>query len=111
MNDPWFALALGVLATWRVAHLLSHEDGPWDAMLRLRSALGNSVWGRLLDCFHCVSLWSPTSERPTLLVIAASMASRRPRWYRAELTSRPGRCLTPFSSANTNFTRTMSPRL
>src|SRR6516225_3614922 len=24
---------------------------------------------------------------------------------------RPGRCLAPFSSANTNFTRTMSPRL
>ena len=57
MNAPWFAFVLGVLATWRVAHLLAHEDGPWDAVLRLRVVLGNSIWGRLLDCFHCVSLW------------------------------------------------------
>jgi hypothetical protein len=57
MNAPWFGFVLGVFATWRVAHLLAHEDGPWDAVLRLRVALGNGVWGRLLDCFHCVSLW------------------------------------------------------
>lgn len=57
MNTPWFAFVLGVLATWRVAHLLAHEDGPFDAVLRLRVALGNGVWGRLLDCFHCVSVW------------------------------------------------------
>ena len=57
MTAPWFAFVLGVLATWRVAHLLTHEDGPFDAVLRLRVALGNGVWGRLLDCFRCVSLW------------------------------------------------------
>ena len=57
MDAPWFAFVLGVFATWRVAHLLAHEDGPWDAVLRLRVALGNGLWGRLLDCFHCVSLW------------------------------------------------------
>ena len=57
MDAPWFAFVLGIFATWRVAHLLAHEDGPWDAVLRLRVALGNGVWGRLLDCFHCVSLW------------------------------------------------------
>lgn len=57
MDAPWFAFVLGVLATWRVAQLLAHEDGPWDAVLRLRVALGNGAWGSLLDCFHCVSLW------------------------------------------------------
>jgi len=57
MNAAWFAFLLGAFATWRVAHLLAHEDGPWDAVLRLRVALGNGVWGSLLDCFHCVSLW------------------------------------------------------
>lgn len=57
MDEPWFRFVLGALATWRVAHLLAHEDGPWDAVLRLRAALGNGVWGRLVDCFHCVSLW------------------------------------------------------
>ena len=63
MNAPWFAFILGVFATWRVAHLLAHEDGPWDSVLRLRVALGNGVWGRLLDCFHCVSLWWPRRSR------------------------------------------------
>jgi hypothetical protein len=57
MDAPWFGFVLGVFATWRVAHLLAHEDGPWDAVLRLRVALGNGVWGRLLDCFYCLSLW------------------------------------------------------
>ena len=57
MNAPWFPFVLGAFATWRVAHLLAHEDGPWDTVLRLRVALGNGLWGRLLDCFHCVSLW------------------------------------------------------
>ena len=57
MDEPWFRFVLGALATWRVAHLLAHEDGPWDAVLRLRTALGDGVWGRLVDCFHCVSLW------------------------------------------------------
>ena len=57
MDAPWFPFVLGAFATWRVAHLLAHEDGPWDTVLRLRVALGNGLWGRLLDCFHCVSLW------------------------------------------------------
>lgn len=57
MNDPWFSFVLGALATWRVTHLLVHEDGPWDAVLRLRGALGNGFWGHLLDCFYCLSIW------------------------------------------------------
>ena len=57
MDAPWFPFVLGAFATWRLAHLLAHEDGPWDTVLRLRVALGNGLWGRLLDCFHCVSLW------------------------------------------------------
>jgi|CXWL01.1.fsa_nt_gi hypothetical protein len=57
MDESWFRFVLGVLATWRVAHLLAHEDGPWDAVLRLRVLLGNGVWGRLVDCFACLSLW------------------------------------------------------
>lgn len=57
MNAPWFAAVLGALATWRLAHLLAHEDGPWDAVLRLRTAAGQGVWGQMLDCFYCLSLW------------------------------------------------------
>ncbi|MBR0670488.1 DUF1360 domain-containing protein [Neoroseomonas soli] len=57
VDDPWFRFVLGVFATWRVAHLLTHEDGPWDLVVRLRAAAGNGAIGHMLDCFHCLSLW------------------------------------------------------
>src|SRR5688500_16170260 len=50
-------LALGVLAVWRLTHLLHAEDGPWHLFARLRWAAGNGFWGQLLDCFLCLSLW------------------------------------------------------
>jgi hypothetical protein len=53
----WTSFVLASLATWRVTHLLSHEDGPADAIVRLRAALGESVLGQLMDCFKCLSLW------------------------------------------------------
>jgi len=51
----WFVL--GVLAVWRVTHLLSAEDGPWDAVANLRKLAGEGILGKLLDCFYCLSLW------------------------------------------------------
>lgn len=51
------ALAVAVLATWRVTHLITAEDGPWNAVARLRVAAGTSVWGQLMDCFYCSSVW------------------------------------------------------
>lgn len=53
----WMRFILAVLATWRIAHLLVSEDGPWAILVRLRRWLGNSAIGQLLDCFGCVSLW------------------------------------------------------
>lgn len=50
-------LILAVLATWRVTHLLAHEDGPADLIVRVRVLLGNSLAGKLMDCFKCLSLW------------------------------------------------------
>jgi hypothetical protein len=50
-------LILGVLAVWRVTHLLQAEDGPWDMVVRLRRFAGNGFWGKLLDCFLCLSMW------------------------------------------------------
>jgi hypothetical protein len=52
-----FRLLLAALAAWRVTHLLAYEDGPWDILARLRRRLGRSVLGRLMDCFHCLSIW------------------------------------------------------
>jgi len=45
------------LAVWRVTHLLAEEDGPADAVVRLRSRLGDGIAGRAMDCFYCLSLW------------------------------------------------------
>lgn len=50
-------VALAILATWRVTHLLAEEDGPADLVLKLRSKLGTNVLGTLMDCFQCLSLW------------------------------------------------------
>lgn len=59
MTDPGFATRFGLaaLATWRVTHLLAHEDGPGDVVVRIRARLGPGSAGALLDCFQCLSMW------------------------------------------------------
>lgn len=66
----WVRLTLAVLATWRVTHLLASEDGPADIIVRFRVLLGQSVAGKLMDCFNCLSLW--------IAAPAALFVSRRP---------------------------------
>ncbi|MGA2349458.1 MAG: DUF1360 domain-containing protein [Terracidiphilus sp.] len=56
-TERWFYLVLGVLATWRLTHLLAKEDGPGEIFATLRGWLGNSFIGQLMDCFYCLSLW------------------------------------------------------
>jgi Protein of unknown function (DUF1360) len=48
---------LASLAVWRVTHLFVSEDGPGDIIVRLRARLGDSFFGKLMDCFACLSLW------------------------------------------------------
>jgi len=55
MTDFWPSFVLASLSVWRISHLLALEDGPFDLIVRLRVRLGDA--GRVLDCFHCVSLW------------------------------------------------------
>ena len=52
-----FRFLLAALAVWRLTHLFTKEDGPWDMMVRLRRALGAGFFGRLLGCFYCLSIW------------------------------------------------------
>ena len=72
---PWFALTIATLATWRVSHLLAAEDGPAEIIVRLRTRLGSSFFGTLMDCFGCVSLWIAlplavfVTRRPLELVV------------------------------------------
>ena len=51
------SLLIGALCCWRVTHLLNAEDGPGDILARFRRLVGDGVFGRLLDCFYCLSLW------------------------------------------------------
>ncbi len=55
--SPFYGFILGVLGVWRVTHLLNAEDGPWEVFVRLRKFAGSSIWGEMLDCFYCLSLW------------------------------------------------------
>lgn len=50
-------LVVAVLATWRLCHLIAHEDGPFGVIARLRRAAGSGVVGALMDCPYCLSLW------------------------------------------------------
>jgi hypothetical protein len=50
-------LLLCIPAVWRITHLVSKEDGPFDIVFRVRKKAGNGFWGSLLDCFYCTSVW------------------------------------------------------
>ena len=50
-------LVVGILGVWRITHLVVAEDGPWDVIVRLRDRAGDRVWGELMDCFMCLSIW------------------------------------------------------
>ena len=53
----WFRLVVAAFAVWRLTHLLATEDGPWDVILWIRRKLGTTNWGKMMDCFNCLSLW------------------------------------------------------
>jgi uncharacterized protein DUF1360 len=57
MNGSALRFALGSLAVWRVAHLLTAEDGPLDVVVHLRARAGSGLLGDLMDCFQCLSIW------------------------------------------------------
>jgi hypothetical protein len=56
-GEFWARLSAASLATWRITHLLAHEDGPGDVIVKVRVRLGHGFWGSLMDCFYCLSLW------------------------------------------------------
>ncbi|MFT3935333.1 MAG: hypothetical protein QM726_17035 [Chitinophagaceae bacterium] len=50
-------LVLSALAVWRITHLFSKEDGPFDVIYAIRKKAGAGFFGKLLDCFYCCSVW------------------------------------------------------
>ena len=57
LDVSFTAFVIAVLAVWRIAHLFWGEDGPGDIFVRLRRLAGRGFFGKLLDCFYCLSLW------------------------------------------------------
>lgn len=51
------AFIICVCALWRITHLLSQEDGPFDIVVHFRKLIGHGFFGTLLDCFYCLSIW------------------------------------------------------
>lgn len=73
----FYWLVLGALSVWRVTHLLNAEDGPWQAVVRLRRLAGSGFWGDLMDCFLCLSLWV---SAPLALALGDSWKERLLLW-------------------------------
>lgn len=54
----WLAFVLATLATYRVAHMIAREDGPFDIFVLMRDKVGQDKWyGRGLACVLCLSFW------------------------------------------------------
>lgn len=70
---------LGSLVVWRVTHLISAEDGPWDIVVRLRRKIGEGFFGQLLDCFYCLSIWVSAP----LAILLTKKFSERILWWPA----------------------------
>jgi hypothetical protein len=77
MRHDFYALVVGTLVVWRITHLFAAEDGPWDLLARLRRALGSGFFGRLADCFYCLSLWVAA---PCALLLAETPKARVGLW-------------------------------
>ena len=73
----WPRFTMCILAAWRVTHLLAREDGPEDLIFRLRARLGDSVLGRAMDCFYCLSVWIAL---PFALLLPGSWLDRVLGW-------------------------------
>jgi Protein of unknown function (DUF1360) len=65
-SSPALEFAVASLATWRVAHLISAEDGPLETIVRLRRTAGDTWAGDLMDCFYCLSLWVAAPLTPLI---------------------------------------------
>ena len=77
LQGSWYGLALGVLAAWRVTHLLHAEHGPWGVFARVRAAATRLGLGEAVRCFYCLSVWTAV---PFAALIAPTWRGRALAW-------------------------------
>lgn len=84
---PLVLLLRDSLAVWRLSHMLVHEEGPGDLLVKLRESTGVHDGGQLVTntwtplwCVWCTSLWVafvlpllPTYLRTALAASAIAM--------------------------------------
>jgi hypothetical protein len=75
MKFYWFVL--GVLTVWRITYFFQAEDGPWDIVVRVRQFVGDGFWGKLMDCFYCLSVWIAA---PIACLVGQSWLERALLW-------------------------------
>lgn len=88
MVDTLIRIVIVGLAGWRLASLLTYEDGPWYVFARLRQRFERSpedfgperFWAILLGCIWCTSVWTATAMwalwyvLPEAVVVVAAWA-------------------------------------
>ena len=84
-SNPWaltthygFRFLLAALAVWRVTHLVTNEDGPWDLLRKFRHGLGGGVSGKLASCFYCLSIWVAL---PLAWFVGGSLVEKAVVWW------------------------------
>lgn len=53
---PFYFIIIS-MAVWRLTHLFSKEDGPFDIIFEIKKKAGIGFFGKMLDCFYCLSIW------------------------------------------------------
>lgn len=81
-NDSMIVeFVIGTLATWRVASMLTREEGPYALFSRLRGPEPARGLRGALHCFYCASVWvaapvarfvAPWSLRSVVIWLALS---------------------------------------
>ena len=76
-GNRWYWFGLGVLAVWRITHLLHVEHGPWGLIARGRANAARLGLRELVGCFYCLSLWTAA---PAAWWLASSWPARLVTW-------------------------------
>ncbi|HLW69492.1 MAG TPA: hypothetical protein VKS22_02610 [Candidatus Binataceae bacterium] len=74
---PIYQFILGAIAAWRITHLLAFEEGPGALLESLRRRIKPGFWGKVFECFYCLSLWVAA---PIALLIAQGWRERAILW-------------------------------
>lgn len=72
-SHEWVWLFISILTVWRLTSMLCYEAGPFNLLSKIRKIFYKVGLGKLIDCFHCTSVW--TSLFCTFLVYKISAES------------------------------------